>query len=694
MILQRMLIENFRQFHGSQTIEFAAGDRNITLVHGFNGAGKTALLNAFIWCLYGEGETTPDFEDPDRLASEAAMTSAAEGERVTVKVRLFFTNRDGAYVVERTQAFVRKGHDQAPETARLTLSIQKRGEAQLTPIESAVQSRINSMLSPTLYRFFFFNGERVEWLASADAYEEVEEGLKSVLDIKIYERSLHHLRDVVSRDLATELKKHGGEELRAAISELEKLKETHEEFTEKEKRTQTEINALEEEKDTFERAQRELEALATLVLARDGLRTQREIQRRQLSERTAELAKAFSDSGYLGLAEPELDATRQAVAAARQRGELPAKIKPQFVDDLLQRELCICGRPLGDGHPHEVEALRTWQQNAGLAEHEEAVSQVSAAVRELDGRRRNYFATVDTLQGKRSGLKAEVSKLGDQIEEIEQKLGDPAAGERAVDLAEQIERLNGELINKKAELISHQWLLAENKSLQADVERRLEKLKASDQQGELIKRRRAAVEKVAGVLEQIYELRKDDVRQDLSARIGRLWQDAAIKDYRASLNEEFQLKLTKRVAGAEQPVHGASTGEKQVLALSFIGSLVEKARQNLNESSGAELEGERGGQYPLVMDSPFGSLEDDYRAKIAHWIPKLADQVVILVSKTQWRDEVEREIRPRIGKEYILELHSTKAGSDRIIDIGSGAYPYVVETTDPYERTKIQLVSK
>ncbi len=103
---------------------------------------------------------------------------------------------------------------------------------------------------------------------------------------------------------------------------------------------------------------------------------------------------------------------------------------------------------------------------------------------------------------------------------------------------------------------------------------------------------------------------------------------------------------------------------------------------------------EQGGQYPLVMDSPFGSLEDDYRAKVAHWIPKLANQVVILVSKTQWRVEVEREIRPRIGKEYILELHSTKPDCGRLIDISGDTFPYVVETTDPYERTQIKLVGK
>jgi DNA sulfur modification protein DndD len=693
MILQRLHIENFRQFHGIQTIEFATGaERNITLIHGFNGAGKTALLNAFVWCLYGD--TTPDFESPDRLASEAAMMSAPEGGTVNVRVRLTFKNRDGIYVVDRSQSVIRRGLEQLPEASKVELFVQKAGEAQPTAISSAVQSRIDTLLSPNLYRFFFFNGERVEWLASTEAYEEVEEGLKSLLDIKIYERSIHHLRETVSRELAAELKKHGGEELKATLSELEELTEAADELASAEKRVASSISLLEEEKDTFEREQRELESLAALVTQRDNLRSRQASLRTYLNERTGELSKALSEHGYLGLAEPELDATRQAVAAARQRGELPAKIKPQFVEDLLNQQKCICGRPLDEAHEHEVGALKQWQQNTGLAEYEEAVSQTSAAVNVLNARRRTYFETVDDLQGKRSSLKGEIRKLDDELSDIVVKLGDPGAGDRAVSLADQIQRVSTDLIEKKAELLAISRDIVLNKGRQDDVEKRLAKLQALDQQGELIKRRRAAVERVATVLEEIYELRKHDVRQDLSARIERLWQDAAIKDYRASLNESFQLRLTKRVGGIEQPVHGASTGEKQVLALSFVGSLVEKARLNLEESDGSEMEVEQGGLYPLVMDSPFGSLEDDYRAKVAQWIPKLANQVVILVSKTQWRVEVEREIRPRTGREYILELHSTKADSGRSIDILDETYPYVVETTDPYEWTQLKAVAK
>lgn len=694
MILQRVQLENFRQFHGKQQIEFATkADRNVTLIHGFNGAGKTALLNAFIWCLYGE--TTEDFEDPHLLASEAAIAEVSEGERITVRVRMTFKVNDGSvYVVDRSQEFVRRGIEPEGQACQLSLSIQKSGSTELMEIDAAKQQRINTLLSQSLYKFFFFNGERIEWFASSAAYEEVEEGVKSLLDIKIYERSITHL-GALSRELASELKQHGGDDLKAAISELESLQTAAADLEDQEKQLHANIAALEAEKDAFEREQAAIGSLAVLAAERDGYRRELDGYRRRLDEQTADLAKAVSNDGFLAFAESELNATVEAVHGARQRGELPAKIKPQFVNDLLDEGSCICGTKLDHEHQDAVDTLKSWQQNIGLAEHEEAVNHTSAAVGALLTRRTSFFETVDQIQGRRSTLKGEIRKTEDKLSEIEDKLGDPTAGDRAVDLAEQIARVSGELIDKKADLKDVQRKLGENKREQSDAERKVSQLQVADQQGELIKRRRAAVEKVTGVMEEIYEIRKQDVREDLSSRIGRLWKDAAIKDYEALLTDDFQLKLTKKVGGHVRPVHGASTGEKQVLALSFVGSLVEKARANLKESAdNTESEIERGGLYPLVMDSAFGSLEDEYRSKVAHWIPTLANQVILLVSKTQWREEVEREVRPRVDREYILELHTTKINATRDIEIMGETFPYVVETNDPYERTQIERVTK
>ncbi len=77
MKINKILLENFRQFYGKQELVLAADDtRNVTLIHAENGFGKTTILNAILWAFYNK--TTPKFEQPEKILNFAAE---AEGEK-------------------------------------------------------------------------------------------------------------------------------------------------------------------------------------------------------------------------------------------------------------------------------------------------------------------------------------------------------------------------------------------------------------------------------------------------------------------------------------------------------------------------------------------------------------------------------------------------------------------------------------
>ena len=101
----------------------------------------------------------------------------------------------------------------------------------------------------------------------------------------------------------------------------------------------------------------------------------------------------------------------------------------------------------------------------------------------------------------------------------------------------------------------------------------------------------------------------------------------------------------------------ASTGENQVLSLSFIGAIIDRVREWSQRNT---LIGLDSSTFPIVMDSPFGSLDETYRRQTARAIPQLANQLIILVTKTQWRGEVAETVRDRIGQEYVLTYYSCK----------------------------------
>lgn len=97
----------------------------------------------------------------------------------------------------------------------------------------------------------------------------------------------------------------------------------------------------------------------------------------------------------------------------------------------------------------------------------------------------------------------------------------------------------------------------------------------------------------------------------------------------------------------------------------------------------------------MVMDSPFGSLDEIYRRQVAKAIPKIANQLIVLVTKTQWRGEVETEMKNYIGKEYVLVYHSPKTDCEEdAINIDGKTYPLVVHSANGFEYTEIIEVEK
>ncbi len=87
---------NFRQFYGkTPEIKLASGLQNITVIHGNNGAGKTALMNAFTWVLYGKFSAA--FAAEEQLANKRALAEAEMGKAVGCWAEIVFEHDSTRY---------------------------------------------------------------------------------------------------------------------------------------------------------------------------------------------------------------------------------------------------------------------------------------------------------------------------------------------------------------------------------------------------------------------------------------------------------------------------------------------------------------------------------------------------------------------------------------------------------------------
>ncbi len=202
------------------------------------------------------------------------------------------------------------------------------------------------------------------------------------------------------------------------------------------------------------------------------------------------------------------------------------------------------------------------------------------------------------------------------------------------------------------------------------------------------KRIRATQESIKIIIEVKNRL-EQQFRQSLVAKVREIFDSISFTPYIPELSQNYELTLIEKTSGQPIPV-AASTGENQILSLSFIGAIIDRVREWSQRNT---LMGPDSSTFPIVMDSPFGSLDEIYRRQVAKAIPQLANQLVILVTKTQWRQEVETEIGSLVGQEYVLVYHSPKPDCQKDwLRLYGNDYPLVCQSENQFEYTEVVAV--
>ena len=91
------------------------------------------------------------------------------------------------------------------------------------------------------------------------------------------------------------------------------------------------------------------------------------------------------------------------------------------------------------------------------------------------------------------------------------------------------------------------------------------------------------------------------------------------------------------------------------------------------------------------MDSPFGALDPTYRRHIAEHLNMLADQVVLLLTKTQWRGEVETALQNKVSRQYVITYNTPRDDVEPdYLTIEGQRFELVRESPNEFEFSTIQ----
>lgn len=686
MKLISIILSNFRQFYGkTPKILLASGKHNTTIIHGNNGAGKTTIMNAFTWVLYDKFSAA--FQAEEQLVNKRAITEAKPGKAVASWVEIVFEHDNKRYQAKRLCRAYRNEQGNI-EHGKSDLYMQVAGDdGRWSPPPQHPEDIIGRILPESLHRYFFFDGERIENIVREERKNEIAEATKELLGVEVLNRSIRHLGEA-KKSLETDLRLIGDPETKKFLRDKSKIEQEIEQLSQRQIEVEKELKNQGELKKEISGRLLEFKGAEGLPQQRDDLKQRGASIREQINQGRELWKRAISNKGYLVLLPEVVADFREIVASFNDKGELPMGIKKQFVEQLLEKESCICGTTLKEDSQARKQ-VESWMEKAGIADVEEAAIRMSVQIEEFEKQAPELWEEIDRNQANIEQSRNELSQVESQLDDINNKLRN-FPDEDIKNLQKRLDEIEARMADLNRETGSNQLQL-ENlaKDLQT-LDKQVDKQQMNEIKQVLAQRRIAGAQDAIERLIEVQARLEKQFRASLEKRVQGLFSQISFTPYIPKLNEKYELTLVEQTGG-EDALVAASTGENQILSLAFIGSIIDEVRDWSKKNA---LMGPDSSTFPIVMDSPFGSLDEIYRRQIARIIPKLANQLIVLVTKTQWRGEVAGEMTNYIGKEYVLCYNSPKADCEEdSIKLGGVEYSLVKRSPNEFEYTEILEVS-
>lgn len=668
IIFEKMGIENFGSFYKYKELNFSTDtNRNVTLITGEIGTGKTIIFQLFWWVLFPEQKITNKAKEIRFLRSEEvinivnnkAIKNARTGDEITIKgyIKFNWKNKFGSkvvYEITRTRKYKKIGDSSSlsEEIIDLQAILQYIKDSDMMKIEkdglnismTEYLNLINEIFPSAIRNFSFIHGEGMTRILSIENVGILKNSVLTISDhpnikglaafIKVCKEYFDKKRKVFySENEKLQKKANAVKEAKNKLENLLNQKNAKEDqlitLTDELSDVETELSELTINQERMNDYKKIFEKQSDLKIKKYGKRPGggKKAIKGIIREREE---KIIQYAPYIYL-EEAIDLCLFDIAEKRELGIIPGSSVPrQFLKMILERkENCICGTKwTPEMKTNILKLMKTAQDNELI----ETMNIFEGFLHAQTKRIQEGKKEIQRIQDELYDINSEIKENEEKMSTFERSLSEE---ERSEDAFKKINSLNNKRDKKNQKIGA---LDNQIKNLGKKVETQETKIKELEKQYDKLESEAAMkgggrdafhYKKMYDRLGELEDLRHK-IEQKIADRIREEtlieteynliqlvkdpdeWQNITISDKGSGweINAKFQDTLVKNL----------STGMTNILGLSFIFAL----------SSILDVD------LPLVFDSPLGNLDGDTREIIAKNLPSIykGRQIIFFEKKT------------------------------------------------------------
>jgi DNA sulfur modification protein DndD len=647
MLLKSLKIKDFRQFKGLQVIDFATdtSQRNVTIILGENGSGKTSLAQAFTWCLYGK----TDFEDPILLC-KATSENLLPGQEATVRVELSLIHSGIDYIIISELRYKKSGTGAIQPVGQRKFVISYKGKDGQQEFIPDLQSemRMKEILPMELSKYFFFDGERIGNMSKElrkGKSREFADAVRSLLGLSALTTAMLHLKGhgasksvIRSYDEKYDAK---------ADSRVNDYSQRIIQFEKEIDKIDTRLLEIDREEDLVDE---KIHSLTEKIKENEGSRDLAEqriklIDRRQTlinrrDNQISDLLKTFNKDAPAYFAQKMILDSMGMLKESQNLDKGVPDIHSRTIDHIIKNGRCICGTEVSVGNDAYItlNRLREYIPPQSLGNMiQQFRMHCETCIKRADSFYDGFigkFGEIQSFEGDYNDNEDDISGLTKRLEGMQD------VGVLQADLS----RFEKESRDLQAERNKLNVSKGSFQTGRDRIESERQELTLKDKNNRRIEIYKAYAEYLNDTISLEYNKEEARVREELSKEVDSLFRSIYNGGLSLSLDDKYNVQVIVNDHDGYTEDIETSTAQSISIIFAFITGVIKMARKNNNQENTMIVSE----PYPLVMDAPLSAFDKTRIKTVCEVLPKVAEQVIIFIKDIDG-ELAEMHMNERIG---------------------------------------------
>jgi DNA sulfur modification protein DndD len=647
-------LTNFRQ-HRDLNLDLRGDRGHFAVIQGRNGAGKTNLLKGITWIITGRLALDEPKFLPESLLSHNASTNAQVGDEIIVHGAIDVDLGRSEARIERQLSFVKKDNGVSFISEDLTITELKDPSTGFVRVADP-GLWLDQYLPSRFSHYFLFDGEHLNRFFKETESHYVKQAVLEIANIDQLGKLVDHL-DTTVNDLIREAG-------RNANSDGENLGDAHQRYISRQNEAREKIMVqkdaaleLSERIDEVKAKLGDINAIQADIARRDSLEAQADAASQRSAQARIELYSwAMSNAASLFL-ENALEKTSAEIKQAAADNILPPPFKPDALRELIANEACVCGRelkPSSEACAHIEKVLEKFDQLSATGEMLTKLQEPLYAITSNMGRAsKDARAIQDRIKQAVDDEKSATA----QYKVLSKKL----AGnddENIAQLSKNFDKYQEDLATANREIGR---LEAQEESFAAEAqkyERLIASQASSDEKAKAAQKKISFGQDVLTAARELFIDLNTQIRHEVASNLNEEFQSMIWKKdsfLPVEIDENYRVSV-KNNQGFEVR-ENLSAGETACLAFAFSLTLSKVA----------------GFFYPMVVDSPFGRLDQEVKQFVSDVLSKVlesdadgdSNQLIMLMTDGEYTDSVS-EVMAKSDPLVLELMHDEASGETRI----------------------------